>query len=141
MTICNLVVLTFLDLCIPRLLSQPSSRVQGAVGGMLTLYCDAVGDPAPRFQWMKDGSDLVGSTERWYIKQNITIDDQGCYNCRVYNDAGYIYSKDVCVFVEKCVPSVSTDVVGRGRRPEAPIMTGNYCSILKPVSFFNGIQY
>ena len=119
---CKLSVLHCLDFCIPTLLSQPPSRIVGTCGGVLTLYCDAVGDPAPKFQWIKDGSDLVGATERWYIKQNITIDDQGCYNCRVYNGAGNIVSKDACVFIEKCASPATTDFVVRG--PEATVMTG-----------------
>ena len=93
--------------------------MDAASGGMLTLYCDAVGDPAPRFQWIKDRNDLVGSTERWYIKQNISIDDQGCYNCRVYNSAGSVVSKDVCVFVEKCGSSVNAELPDTPR-PRGP---------------------
>ena len=51
------------------------------------MYCDAVGNPPPKFQWFKEDAPILGAMDREYEKHNVSKDDNGVYKCQVYNDA------------------------------------------------------
>jgi hypothetical protein len=68
---------------------------------MMRLYCDAVGDPAPKYQWHKNDHPIPGATEREYNKTNMCLDDEGKYFCVVSNSSGQAVSDVVDVLVVK----------------------------------------
>lgn len=73
--------------------------VTTAWGSIFTLYCDAVGRPAPSFQWYKGNTAIVGATFRELTIRNAKAEDEAVYFCKVYNSAGKISSEPIEVKV------------------------------------------
>ncbi|EDO40677.1 predicted protein, partial [Nematostella vectensis] len=48
---------------------------------VVSLSCDATGNPSPRVQWRKSGSDAVISSQKVLVLQNLTRLDAGVYQC------------------------------------------------------------
>ena len=84
-----------------QITDQPQTIVHAPHGGILKLYCDAVGNPPPKFQWFKEDTPIPGAMDREYEKHNVTQDDNGMYRCQVYNDGESVMSVEAHVFVEK----------------------------------------
>ena len=81
---------------------EPEQKVHALHGGILKLYCDAVGNPPPKFQWFKEDSPIRGASDRELLKHNVCQDDSGTYRCQIYNDAGEsIVSSSASVVVIK----------------------------------------
>ncbi|XP_048583592.1 mucosa-associated lymphoid tissue lymphoma translocation protein 1 isoform X1 [Nematostella vectensis] len=89
----------------PIITSQPEyPEVHTVLGGTLRLYCDALGDPAPTFQWYKNDLPLPDGDQREYCKRDICADDQGRYMCVASNSSGSTESMPTRVFVRHQVP-------------------------------------
>ncbi|XP_030074869.1 mucosa-associated lymphoid tissue lymphoma translocation protein 1 [Microcaecilia unicolor] len=69
------------------------------VGDTLVLKCGAVGKPLPRYQWLKNGSPLKDGTKKLYEISCVTMEHQGMYCCRVFNDQDYQISKEANVVI------------------------------------------
>lgn len=53
-------------------------------GDALSLQVSVTGAVAPvHYQWIKDNSDLFGETDDTFAIDNLTLDDEGWYSCRV----------------------------------------------------------
>ncbi|XP_048588837.1 hemicentin-2 [Nematostella vectensis] len=52
---------------------------------VVSLSCDATGNPSPRVQWRKSGSDAVISSQKVLVLQNLTRLDAGVYQCTASN--------------------------------------------------------
>lgn len=104
-----MVVLTHLYFSIakPLITTQPQS-VHITFGGMLRLYCDAVGDPAPEYQWYKNECPISRATEREYNKTNMCLDDEGKFFCVASNSSGQVVSDVVDVLVVKTSGNISS---------------------------------
>lgn len=75
----------------PAITGQPSSAsVQ--VGGAASFTVQASGDPAPTFQWLKDGADLSGGTSATFSIATVDAADGGDYTVVVSNAAGEVTS-------------------------------------------------
>ena len=79
-----------------------SDRVTATTGGTERLACSAVGLPAPRIVWYKDGVPLVDHHEEdvvvvdsvratnQLILRHLAPDDSGQYRCTALNDRGNV---------------------------------------------------
>ncbi|KXJ28766.1 Mucosa-associated lymphoid tissue lymphoma translocation protein 1-like [Exaiptasia diaphana] len=84
-----------------QITTQPCCPEQPVLGGILYLYCDAVGDPAPTFQWYKDSKLIPDATTREYFFSNLCHDDEGVYQCVASFFAGQAFSDRTVVKVCK----------------------------------------
>ena len=85
----------------PSFLSHPSDMT-AEVGGIISLQCKATGDPAPRYQWRKDGE--IFQAGEGYNTDTLTLDgvipnDAGQYYCEAINAVGRTQSKTVVIKV------------------------------------------
>ncbi|XP_078531019.1 mucosa-associated lymphoid tissue lymphoma translocation protein 1 isoform X2 [Lissotriton helveticus] len=71
------------------------------VGETLVLECAATGKPLPRYQWYRNGCLLKDGNTKLYKIAYVAKDDQGVYQCRVYNDHGHQDSKVVDVTIDE----------------------------------------
>ncbi|MGE4131861.1 MAG: immunoglobulin domain-containing protein [Bdellovibrionales bacterium] len=82
----------------PTIVSFTGS-VTVASGSPLSLSVSATGNPAPSFQWYKNGAELAGATSATYQVSAASAQDAGTYAVQVYNSAGSITSNNATVTV------------------------------------------
>ena len=68
---------------------------------MLSLSCDRSGDPAARFQWLRDEEEIPGATFPDLVISPVSEDHEGTYTCRVYNNIGTVNTRSANVRVTK----------------------------------------
>ena len=68
----------------PAITSHPASQTVAA-GGTATFSVSASGNPAPTFQWQKDGVDIPGATSATYVIAGVTLGDAGSYTATANN--------------------------------------------------------
>ena len=88
----------------PAITVQPLSQPQ-AVGVDLVLYVNAVGSPAPSFQWRKDGTNITGATSQAFVKPAFVLSDAGRYDVLVSNSVGVVTSQ-VAVVTAMSAPTI-----------------------------------
>lgn len=71
----------------PVLTSQPASQTASA-GSSVVLTAGAVGSPQPAYQWLKNGSVIVGATNAALILPSVSSSDAGNYYVIATNSAG-----------------------------------------------------
>lgn len=84
----------------PRLLSQPEGTV-GELGAPILLSVQVAGEPAPTFQWRKNGIPITGATSRALAIPVAALSDAGTYDVLVSNPSGAVASAEVRVTVGK----------------------------------------
>lgn len=65
-------------------------------GGYIAFSCDATGDPAPRFQWRKNGEIYQagqGYKTNTLVLANVIMNDVGVYYCEAINSVGTAESR------------------------------------------------
>jgi hypothetical protein len=67
-------------------------------------------NPAPEFQWRKDGTDIPGATQASFVIPSASLSDAGEYSVYTWNDEGNVTSDTVTLTVNP-IP------------PEAPVIT------------------
>lgn len=82
----------------PSITSQP---VGGTiyVSNVLNLVVGATGDPAPTYQWRKNGSNIPGATSSNLTFTTTSTTDSGNYDCLVTNPLGMVQSDIAAVTV------------------------------------------
>ncbi|MBJ7258527.1 MAG: immunoglobulin domain-containing protein [Chthoniobacterales bacterium] len=75
----------------PAILTEPVSR-SAAAGSSATFTVEAIGTPAPSFQWRKDGMNIVGATNAAYTVASAGSSTSGYYDVSASNSAGTITS-------------------------------------------------
>lgn len=75
----------------PSISSQPVSQT-AAAGGSVSFSVTASGDPAPTFQWQKDGADVADATDSTLTINSVAAADAGDYTVIVSNSAGNVTS-------------------------------------------------
>lgn len=68
-------------------------------GTNLTLRANAVGTPRPTYQWLKDGQEIAGATNRTLALKNIQAADAGTYVVVAKNTAGTVASEPAILIV------------------------------------------
>ncbi|XP_031573654.1 mucosa-associated lymphoid tissue lymphoma translocation protein 1 homolog [Actinia tenebrosa] len=110
----------------PLITTQPRCT-QIALGGMLCLYCDAVGDPAPEYQWYRNDCPIPRAKQREYNKTNMSLDDGGKFFCIASNSSGQTVSDviDVLVVKHSALSPTTTRGVERGVSDKIALLIGN----------------
>jgi fibronectin type 3 domain-containing protein len=75
----------------PSITQQPQSQTVFE-GATVTFSVTATGEPAPQYQWRKDGVDLQGETDSTLTLTTVSPADEGTYTVYVYNDSGNVIS-------------------------------------------------
>ena len=71
----------------PAISLQPQGQAI-AVGQPASFTLTATGNPAPTFQWRKDGAPISGATAPTFGLASVQTSDAGSYDCLVTNTAG-----------------------------------------------------
>ncbi len=82
----------------PSITTQPSSQ-SGTAGSAVTLSVVATGDPAPTYQWQRDGASLAGATSASYTIASLGSANTGAYTVIVTNAAGSVTSNTANVSI------------------------------------------
>lgn len=90
----------------PSINTQPASQtVNAGTGATFTVV--ASGDPAPTFQWQKDGTDINGATSAGYTITNTTASDTGAYTVVATNSVANVTSA-VANLTVQTLPVINT---------------------------------
>ncbi|WP_414664669.1 immunoglobulin domain-containing protein [Horticoccus sp. 23ND18S-11] len=81
------VIVTGVATVAPTITSQPASQSVTA-GGTASFSVSATGNPAPTYQWRKDGTALAGATAATLTLTNVQAADAGVYTALAVNSAG-----------------------------------------------------
>ena len=85
----------------------------------IRLFCDAIGNPEPDFQWYFNSREIAKETDKFFIIKTAKLSDSGLYSCVASN--GYGTARTLAAHVN--VSEGSKDAVvlgswsGRGGRP------------------------
>ncbi|XP_048522895.1 protein sidekick [Dendroctonus ponderosae] len=70
------------------------------LGTTKIVQCQAVGNPAPQFKWLKDGNPITEfSTDPFYKIISAKLEDGGSYRCIASNKIGSILSEELKIIV------------------------------------------
>lgn len=107
------------SLPLPNITTQP---VGGSfdVGGALSLKVVASGEGL-KYQWQKDGEDIVGATSTELAIPKLALTDIGNYRVVISNSVGTVTSAAVNVAVKAVAPIVSTQPKGGNFAPDAAL--------------------
>ncbi len=75
----------------PVITTQPTAQSAG-LGGSATFTVVATGNPAPTYQWRKDGTAITGATAATFAVTNITASSVGAYSVVVTNSQASVTS-------------------------------------------------
>jgi hypothetical protein len=89
----------------PAITLQPLSQPVAA-GYDLVLYVEAVGAPAPSYQWRKDGVAVEGASSQVFVRTNFQAADAGAYEVVVTNTVGAVTSQ-VAVVTMMVAPTIT----------------------------------
>ncbi len=101
----------------PVITTQPNSQ-SVPEGSTVTFSVEAAGDPAPAYQWFKDGAAILGATGSSHTIASVTAADAGSYLVEVSNPAGSATGAAATLAVlatEPVSPSLRFDFDGDGR--------------------------
>lgn len=90
----------------PAFVTQPAPATTVTVGDAITLSALASGDPAPTYQWRKNGAAIDGATSRTLTIAKTTAGDAGTYTVVATNSAGSATSANATVAIN--VPPLIT---------------------------------
>lgn len=90
--------LTVAALTAPVITSQPVG-VSTSVGSALSMSVAANGNPAPTYQWQRNGSAIAGATAATYNVASAQLSDAGTYTVVVTNSVGSVTSNAAVVSV------------------------------------------
>jgi hypothetical protein len=90
----------------PDITSQPQSQTVG-VGSVATFSVVATGNPAPTYQWQRNGVDISGATMATYTMNAVAFADSGNYAVVVTNNVGSKTSLAATLSVSAVAPLIS----------------------------------
>lgn len=83
---------------LPTISTQPTNRTASA-GAATSLSVIAFGQPAPTYQWRKNGTNIPGATSATLSINSTTLMDNGTYSVVVSNSAGVGVSSNAVIIV------------------------------------------
>jgi pectin methylesterase-like acyl-CoA thioesterase len=97
---------------LPTITMQPTNRTASA-GSEAAFAVAALGQPAPSFQWRKNGTNIVGATSSTFTIASAKLADNGTYSAIVSNSAGTISSSNAVLTIP-AVPAPITPTFTNG---------------------------
>jgi len=94
------VTVTVLDPVAPSIYGLPTTRIV-AFGGYLSLYPTTSGTQPMTYQWLRDGTEIVGAINETYSRSSVTTSDSGQYTLVATNLVGSATSTPVTVIVNE----------------------------------------
>jgi len=83
---------------LPTILTQPTNKTASA-GSPVFFSVVAYGQPAPTYQWRKNGTTIAGATNATFGISSATLADNGSYSVVVSNSAGAVTSSNATLTV------------------------------------------
>ena len=96
------------SLQLPSLLLSPISQ-SATVGDTVTFQAEATGNPAPAYQWQKDGTDVPGATAASFTLSDVRSADVGAYTVTASNSIGSVTSEVAQLTVNPAAATVTLD--------------------------------
>ena len=120
-------------LTLPAISKQPVSQTATA-GQSVTFTIVATGNPAPTYQWRKDGVNITGATSASYTITSVAFADAGAYDVVVTNSQGSVTSNAAMLMVTTGCPDPPdpSDTVYRIISPNGgeTFQVGQQCTVL-----------
>lgn len=91
----------------PVIATQPSAQSVG-LGGSATFTVAATGNPAPMYQWRKDGTTIAGATSATFTIATVTASSVGAYTVVVTNSQGSVTSLAAALTLTTTTPPAIT---------------------------------
>jgi Immunoglobulin domain len=117
----------------PALLLQPMGT-RAPIGGIIALAAMASGEPAPTYQWRKDGVPVPGATDSRLTIASASPGDSGAYDVVASNPLGSATSDRARVSVGRRTQSISFHGPMNGTSGQALMLSASASSGL-PVQF------
>jgi pectin methylesterase-like acyl-CoA thioesterase len=76
------------------IITTPPASVSASIGGKATLSVSVAAVPAPKYQWQKNGRNIVGAAQSVYAIERVDSRDAGRYRVVIFNTAGKVTSRD-----------------------------------------------
>lgn len=87
------VSLTVLDNTAPPVIITQPQSTSTELGGLLVFSIEAGGQPAPAYQWYRNGVAIDGATSSTYSRTGLMPENGAVYTCEVSNSEGVIMSE------------------------------------------------
>ena len=81
------------DIITPPNITQPPLTMRSELAHPINLTCTAKGNPAPTYEWYKDGILIPGENLPFLYIAEVLPNDRGNYSCRALNVNGQIVSE------------------------------------------------
>jgi hypothetical protein len=88
----------------PAITAQPQGQTVSA-GANVTFAVTASGNPAPGYQWRRNGANISGATASSYARNNVQSADVGLFSVVVSNLAGTVTSTEASLSLTHLPPS------------------------------------
>src|SRR5204862_5331417 len=90
----------------PNILTNPAAQIV-AGGATATFTVSATGIPDPNYQWLKNGTNLLGETGSTLTITSADVNDAGTYSVIVSNIAGTVTSSTATLTVGNTAPQLA----------------------------------
>jgi len=97
---------------LPTITTQPTNKTASA-GAPVSFSVAAYGQPAPWYQWLKNGANVVGATNATLSFASTKLADNGTYSVIIANSAGVAVSSNATLTIP-AQPTAITPSVGSG---------------------------
>ena len=120
---------TPINLAAPTIYTQPASLTVDE-GSSATFTVVATGNPAPQYQWRKNGVNIPGATSVTYGISSATQTDAAIYTVYVWNSQGNATSNDALLIVNRGPETLTYTVLGDSITITMPqqIYANTYCN-------------
>jgi hypothetical protein len=81
----------------PQITAQPTNQV--VTEGQSVTFTVAATGPILRYQWRKEGTDILGATNASFTRSAVNLNDAGLYSVVVSNDFGVVLSSNALLVV------------------------------------------
>ena len=121
-------------LTLPTIIKQPLSQTK-YVNQADTFSVVASGNPAPTYQWRKNGANITGATNASYIIAALALTDAGTFDVVVTNSQGSVTSTGAVLTVQMPIKAFFTVSDSIAKAPvaiqfDASQSTGNYTKMI-----------
>jgi hypothetical protein len=117
----------------PVIVTQPAGAY-AEIGGSVALSVAARGEPAPGFQWRKDGVTITGATRATFAIASAALSDSGAYDVIATNPSGSASSSAARVAIVKRHQAISF-------RPSGPVAPGQQITLSATASSGLPVRY